>query len=84
MPKHPVEHEPFVFISACPRWQETAFHEGFRPVLLIRIESQDAVVDDLHNVAQRRRVGDLSRRRQRAVSPECRIETWFWKTRRLP
>ena len=83
--EYTVKDEPPVFVSFCAWWQETAFHECSRRVRLLGIESEDAVVDDLYDLAQARlRCHRLCWRRKCTICSDACVVYALWKATRLP
>jgi hypothetical protein len=50
--ENPVEHETFVFVVFGAGGHEAALQSPFGPVLLVGIECENAVVDNLNDIAE--------------------------------
>lgn len=52
MPKDAIKYESAVLVAFGTRWKEPSFDESPGDIVLLGVECQDAVVDDLDDVAQ--------------------------------
>ena len=78
-----VEHEALVLVAFCAGGHEAAVDESFSAVLFVRVESEDAVVNDLDDVAEGSRgyyavCGCGSG--EGGVRAEGGVVTGFWET----